>query len=66
MFSVSSHVFKLFCGCFALRSAFRVCLHHLWLFYDVFGELFQLVFSCFNFLHIASGFQVVLKCVESL
>ena len=37
-----------------------------WLFYDMFGELFQLMFSCFNFLNVVSGCSTCLLFEISL
>ena len=48
IFLISSCVFQLDLVVFKLWSVFRVVLHCSWLSCNVFGQLFQLVFSCFN------------------
>ena len=60
VFSDMSNVFVfllylLACGCSRLWDLFSVVSRCSWLIYDMFGELFQLVFSCFNFLNVVSG-----------
>ena len=45
---------RLFCNC-GMCHLFWVVLRFSLLFHDIFGELFQLVFICFNFLNVVSG-----------
>ena len=55
---------SLVCSCSSLWNVFWVVLRCFWLFYDVLGELFQLVFSCFNCL-LFQAVRVV-YCLKSL
>ena len=45
---------RFICNC-GMCCVFWVILRFSWLFHDIFGELCQLVFICFNFLNVVSG-----------